>query len=431
VYVDTVSLGSADSIATVARARGVRTVLICPPPRYRHRAFPLERIIVTDDFSVEGLDRLLRRLDQSYIIRGIHSSFGPFRVDGFLHGAVATLAGHRGLAHSPVDALAAATNKYLARARLAAARVERVPFALATSERSLLDAARMIGYPIVLKPLTGVGSSLIMKCTNDSDAIVKFRRAIQTVPHAYYDQLRMAPHTVTDSCGHETRFDPAEALLVERYLHGREASVECAVSGTRVTPLVVHDKLEIEEADGVVFEHLLVSPPARFTTRETDQLKSHAAAAVRALGLRDTFCHVELRYVDGEGPRVLEVNPRIGAGCVTDSIETFTTLSVDATRVSMILGESLPPIRRRRARRHAMVFLFSPRGGTLAELSDLDKINAMPEVRIVRVGHRPGDRVGGDTEEIFLASIWLQADDETRARRSYEHIRKTVSIRVV
>ena len=59
--------------------------------------------------------------------------------------------------------------------------------------------------------------------------------------------------------------------------------------------------------------------------------------AIAAFGLRDTFCHVELRWVDGAGPRVLEINPRIGAGCVTDSIETFTNLDVDAVRALLDL----------------------------------------------------------------------------------------------
>jgi biotin carboxylase len=179
-----------------------------------------------------------------------------------------------------------------------------------------------------------------------------------------------------------------------------------------------------------VLEHLLVAPPARFTSGEVRRLCDHAVDAVRAIGLRNTFCHVELRWVDGEGPRVLEVNPRIGAGCVADSIETFTNLHVDAACVSLILGAKLPPIRRRKAPRHAMIFLFSPRAGTLAKLDGLEAVNELPHCRVVRVMHDVGDRVGGTMEEGFLAGIWMEARSQKAARRAYARVRSLVEIAV-
>ena len=424
VYIDTLGVAMAPEIAEPAAKRGIETAVICPHRAVTSRAVAPARLIETDDFSLVNIRRIVRRLERTFRIRGLHSSFGPFRPEGFVHGVVATLAAERGLSHSPVDALEAATNKYVARQRLHAARVPDIPFGLATDERSLLEAARRIGYPVVLKPLTGVGSSLILKCANDAEARKEFRYAMRRLPRAYYDQLRMAPHSVGSM-----RFDPARSMLVERYLDGREASVECIVVGDEVIPLVVHDKLSVEERHGVVLEHLLVSPPSRFTRAEVAAMKRHAVAAIRALGLRDMFCHVELRYVDA-GPRVLEVNPRVGGGCITQSIQTFTSLDVDAARVALILGEPPPPIRRRRAGRHAMMLLFSPRRGTIRQLSGLQRLRYLPGVRCVQTGFIPGDRVGGDTEEIFLASVWMRAHDEAAARRAYSTVRDIVSIRV-
>ncbi|HWW61705.1 MAG TPA: hypothetical protein VN181_10095, partial [Thermoanaerobaculia bacterium] len=180
---------------------------------------------------------------------------------------------------------------------------------------------------------------------------------------------------------------------------------------------------------GVVLEHLLVAPPSRFTRAETAALKRHAVASIRALGLRDLFCHVEMRYVDGEGPRVLEINPRIGGGCITESIETFTSLDVKAARVALILGEPPLPIRRRAAPRHAMLLLFSPRRGTL-RLAGLPLVHELAGVRSVLAGFASGDRVGGDTEEIFVASVWMKAKDEAAAWRAYETVRDMVRISV-
>jgi hypothetical protein len=430
VYIDTIGVGTAATIAEAAARRGIATALICPPGAWRRKGRGIVRIIETSDFSPATLRGLLARLDRRYRIRGFTSLFGPYRPDGFLHQTVAMLAAERGLPHSPPQALAAATNKFLMRLSLGAAGIPDIPYGVATDEASLLAIARKIGYPVVLKPLTGVGSSLIFRCDNDARARKFWRCALEQLPNSYYDQLRMAPHTFATPQGAVLHFDPPNSMLVERYLPGREASVECVVDGEDIIPLVVHDKLTIEEKRGVVLEHLLVAPPVRFTSREVQRLRRHAVDAIRALGLRNTFCHVELRWLDGEGPRVLEVNPRIGAGCVTDSIETFTNLKVDAASVALILGDKLPKIKQRKAPRHALIFLFSPRAGKLSKLEGLETVNELAECRVVRVMHEVGDRVGGDMEEGFLAGIWMEAKDAGAAYRAYARICRLVDIAV-
>jgi biotin carboxylase len=429
VYIDTMGVGTAEAIAEAAAQRDIGTALICPPGN-RGTGGLFEQIIETENFRIDHLRRLIVRLDRRYDIRGLHSICGPWRSDGFLHGSVAEIAAERGLSHSPPEALAAATNKFLTRLRLAQANVPDIPFGLATDEVSVVAIARAVGYPVILKPLTGVGSSLIFRCNNDAEARASWSKAMRLMPRTYYEQLRMAPHAIHTKQGAILHFDPMKSMLVEQYLPGREASVECVVTGDDVTPLVVHDKLNVEEKSGFVLEHLLVAPPLRFTSAEIRQLKSHAVAAVRAIGLRNTFCHVELRWVPGTGPRILEVNPRIGAGCVTDSIETFTNLDVGAARVSLILGEKLRPWKFRKARRHAMIFLFAPRTGAITRLDGFEEINELPRVAAVRLMHQIGDSVGGDNEEGFIASIWAEAKDENQAGRIYSKIQKLSRIEV-
>jgi hypothetical protein len=84
----------------------------------------------------------------------------------------------------------------------------------------------------------------------------------------------------------------------------------------------------------------------------------------------------------------------------------------------------------RAAPRHAMVFLFTPRSGAITALEGLEEVNEWDDVNAVRVMHRIGDRVGGDTEEGFVASIWLEASNEQEARRAYARIQKRVRIDV-
>lgn len=431
VYIDTLYVNTAANLIESAARRGLKTAIICPPGAWSRETPRPTRVVETLDFSLDNLRRILSKLERKFEVRGFYSCFGPFRREGFVLENVATLAAERKLSYSPASALYKATNKYLAREALSAAGVPNVRYALATDDASLLNATRSVGYPLVLKPLTGVGSSLILKCNNDREALKNFRLALKELPRAHYAQLRMASHRFRTLDGRLMRFRPRRSMLVEQYIGGREASVECLVVGKTVLPLVVHDKIGLQETRKIVFEHLLIAPPERFTPAEIAEIRDYAVEVIRAIGLKNMFCHVELRYDKKLGPLLLEVNPRIGAGCIRDSIETFTGLDVSSLQLSLVLGKtSVPRALTRRRKRYALVSLFSPRSGILCEFAGLRRVLELPEVRVVRVGHDLGDRIGGDSEEIFLATIFMEAADSKAAWKSYERIKKLVRIRV-
>lgn len=430
VYVDTVSLEWAVGLSVQAARRGIETALVCPPGA-APVAHAFARVVETHDLGAAGLERVLVYLERSWRVCGITTSFGAFRPEGFVQEAVAEAARARSLAHTPPEALYRATNKYLARDALAAAGLPVGRFGLAHDEASALECARRVGLPLVLKPLTGVGSSVILRCSTEQEVVERFHQGVGLLAKGHYAQLRMAAHTARRANGEAMVFDPARSLLAEEYFDGREASVECLIVGDEVVPLVVHDKTFVDERAQSVFEHVLVAPPERFTAEEVRELEDYAVRAVRGLGLRWRMCHVELRYVDGVGPRLLEVNPRIGAGCVLDSIETSWGFDVPDMLLDLVLGRARVPARvPRSTERHAMVFLFSPRSGVLRRLAGLDRVRRLPEVKVVRQECRPGQRVGGDAEESFLASIWLKAADAAAADASYRRILELVEIDV-
>src|ERR1041385_5735784 len=222
VYIDTLGVGAAEPIAIAARRRNVAMALICPPRAQLASRRLFARIVETRSFSLSSLRKLLEQLDRHYRIRGLYSLFGPYRHDGFLHAHVSTLAAERGLSTSPIWAFSAATNKVIGRLHLGQAGVPDIPCGLAPDETALVAIARRIGYPIVLKPVTGVGSSHIYRCDDEAAARKSWRRAMRGLPNAHYRQLQMQPHTFHTAQGAVLHFDPLKSLLVERYLSGRE-----------------------------------------------------------------------------------------------------------------------------------------------------------------------------------------------------------------
>lgn len=431
VYIDSESVSLALGLARRAALHELAVVLVCPEGMAPVEHGELAEVVELGALTLEAVRACLVELDQRYEILGLHTFFGPFRPEGFLAGIVARLRAERGLAGSSVEAMFRATNKFLARDALERAGVPTVPYAIVHDEPSLERAAARIGFPVLLKPLTGVGSSLIMRCDDQAQLRSALELALRTLPVAHYAQLRMAPHELTDERGHRWAFDPARSMLAERYIPGREASVECVVVGDKVVPLVVHDKVDVEERGQTVYEHVLVAPPERFTDEEVAELREHAVRCIEAIGLRDVLCHVELRYEPGAGPRLLEVNPRIGIGCVHDSIETFLGIDAQDLQIDLILGRAqVPSVAPRTTQRHAMLFLFSPRSGTLRRLAGLRGLAFRKEIEVVRVMHEVGDRVGGDNEEDFIAGIWVRADTAAQAREIHAKVLAQVEIEV-
>ena len=78
--------------------------------------------------------------------------------------AVAAAASARlGLAHNPVDAVAATRDKAAMRARLAAAAVAQPDYRVVAPGQSVAAAASQVGYPCVVKPVSRSGSQGVIR----------------------------------------------------------------------------------------------------------------------------------------------------------------------------------------------------------------------------------------------------------------------------
>ena len=206
-----------------------------------------------------------------------------------------------GLAHSPIEALEAAKDKWAMRERLRAAGLpgpgcELVARDLAPDELEKL-AARAV-YPCVVKPRALSGSRGVIR----ADSPVELRSAL-----ARLSALLRSPKVAV-------RRDPLfETMLVEEFLPGPEVAVEGLLEDGRLRLLAIFDKPD--PLDGPFFEETLYITPSRHSGEDQAALALLAEASARALGLTDGPLHAELRLTP-KGPRVIEVAGRsIGGLC--------------------------------------------------------------------------------------------------------------------
>ncbi|GAA4598139.1 biotin carboxylase [Actinoplanes octamycinicus] len=272
----------------------------------------------------------------------------------------ATVARRLGLPGPDPDAVARAAGKDRMRVALAAAGVRTPRFRIATDAAQVRAAVADLGAPVVVKPVSSGGSVGVRWCPDAATAAAH----AGTLLGALDERGAVMPHRV----------------LVEEYLTGREYSVE------------LFDGV----AYGVTGKHV-TAPPVFIETGHDFPVRQPAAAALaeraaRALGVTWGPAHLEVK-VDDTGPAIIETNPRLAGGGLTELVEWCTDHDLYGATLARLLGRDgpgAPPARRAGAIRSAV----APHPQRVTRI-DAATARHLPRVRQVTVHARPGDRCGG------------------------------------
>lgn len=254
-------------------------------------------------------------------------------------------------------------------------------------------AAETIGYPVVLKPASNAGSLGVIRVAGSDE-----------LPDAY----------AFASAGTQGVGSESDAVLVEEYLAGPEVSVEC-VTHRGVTAAVALTRKNV--SFDPYFEEIA------HTVDADDPLLIEVApvatAAVRALGIDTGIQHVEVRLTD-RGPRIIEVNGRIGGDLIGRLVLLATGLDLPRIAADLACGTApdLTPTRRQVA---AIRLLYPEAAGTLTHRSiDATFVRATDWIEEVRWLLSPGDPAVlppiGDVDTARVGHILLTAPTADTAK---------------
>nr|WP_281374972.1 ATP-grasp domain-containing protein [Gluconacetobacter sacchari] len=157
------------------------------------------------------------------------------------------------------------------------------------------------GWPLVLKPRQGTGSTGVRRIASSEDCV----------------QLELA-----DESGY----------LVEEFLFGRELSVESFSFGGR--HLIVAINEETNGGGSIQNEFLEIAHqlPACLTEREVSAVHDVVIKMLDKVNISDGASHTEVILTHG-GPRIVETHARIGGDHITDMIYALSGL--DLVRLSV------------------------------------------------------------------------------------------------
>jgi biotin carboxylase len=224
-----------------------------------------------------------------------------------------------GLAHNPIEAVAATRDKAALRARLGAGAVAQPDYRVVAPGQSVAAAAGQIGYPCVVKPVSRSGSQGVIRVDDDVQASAVAERVRAVV-------------------------GPGEPVLVEGFVAGAEVAVEALLVGGVLEVLAIFDKPD--PLDGPFFEETIYVTPSRQPAPILASMAATVTAAAAAVGLREGPVHAELRVGADGRPVVIEVAARSIGGLCARSLRFGAGVSLEEIIVRHAIGAGLDGLRR-------------------------------------------------------------------------------------
>ncbi|MFJ4679003.1 acetyl-CoA carboxylase biotin carboxylase subunit family protein [Kitasatospora sp. NPDC088783] len=310
---------------------------------------------ITDLASTRAAVRLVA---ERYVVRGV------LTWNEFAALTAARIADDLDLPGPPPAAVAACRDKSLMRtaldrAAVPSARWHRVaPHHQAAATAA---AAAEIGYPLVVKPVSGAGSRGVVKVDRPQDLPAALAFAAQA------------------SLG--------TGLLLEEHLAGPEVSIE-AICDHGLIHIVAVTRKSLGPEPWFEETGHLITPAATSAEQAAARV---AEDALRAVGLIHGAAHIEVRLT-AHGPRIIEINPRLGGDLIPHLVHLATGIDMAAAAVDLALGTPpvLEPTRRKCA---GVAFHYPATAGTLTEAGFLFTPTDIDGIERAVLEQRPGNHV--------------------------------------
>jgi biotin carboxylase len=323
----------------------------------------------------------------------------------------AAVAARLGLAHNPVEAVIAATDKAQQRRRWADAAIAQPAFRIvpaAASGESLRHAAAQVGYPCVVKAVSLSASQGILRADGPAAAVAAAGRIRQ----------------ILAAVGRPG----SEPLLIEEYVPGWELSIDGLLHGGDLTVTAVFDKPGTPQ--GPTFEETMLITPSRLPGDVLSAAARTAADAARALGLQYGPIHAELRIDDRRGqarPVMLELAARSIGGLCSRVLRFGGGQSLEELVLASALGRRVSP--RRLPGTSGVFMLPVERPGVLRAVEGRAEARAVPGITALTITIPMGQPVqplpDGDR---YLGFVFAEGKDYQQVERALGTARERLRV---
>jgi len=249
---------------------------------------------------------------------------------------VARLAEALGLPGHLPAAVDSARNKHATRGALKANGLPTPRNGLITSEEDAQSVAQLVGFPAVLKPVSGAASLGVKKVTSKEELLNCYREIISELSSLVVCSGALIKGNGSAAGAVDASKVVDLTVLCEQYLDGCEVDVDVVMSEGEWKYAAVSDNGPTLEP---YFNETWAVAPSLLPKDQQVALKELSVSAVKALGFTAGVFHVECKYTS-TGPQLIEVNARMGGGQVREC--NLLTWGVDLVEETLFAALGIP-----------------------------------------------------------------------------------------
>ncbi|HEX6386699.1 MAG TPA: ATP-grasp domain-containing protein, partial [Anaerolineae bacterium] len=401
-----------------ARELGLKLVVLDGPGHWTQAAVQeglFEQFIEVDLHPHHSLaDRAYQAIQAS----GLHFD-GIATFEEFAGALTALLAQGLGLPGHPFLAASFSRDKMLTREVCMEAGIPSPRFARIKSIDDLEAAAGQVGFPAVLKPVSGASSAAAYRVDDEQQLR---QRYTQTMAVAQGPLKTSGVHSDDEQ---ELVWASGFDMILEAYLDGEEFDVDCLLSaGEMVYAAVTHDWPQ------PYLREVGAEMPPLFPVEKQEEMVRLTREILKVLGFVNGVFHVEVKYT-GNGPRLIEVNARLGGG--TRYQMNKAIWGVDLVDQYLMSALNMPIRPDKAALPLAGVaesWLPCPASGVIARTDFLESLAGSPHVLYQKLSVKTGQRVVGPGDGIpdSLGLVLVQSDTVEEAVRILNELISRVEV---
>ena len=311
--------------------------------------------------------------------------------------------------HSQATA-AALTDKARQRRALAAAGLDMPPCHLVRpdqSARELLAVEAEVGWPAVLKPRSAQGSRYTFLARDGAE--------LENLLVALGPGRIVRQVTLEDHVGAARDGDPYAGYV----------SVESVVADGAISHLALTGRFPPAEN----FRETGFFIPAALDAGSRSAVLDLATQAIDALGVRTGCLHTEVKFTP-DGPRIIEVNGRVGGG-VPEMLERAAGVSLLDLTLRVALGEPVSVDGPVATERIGYRFFLQPPtvSATVTAIEGINDFNDHAGVDTVSVHQRPGAALDWrDGSGNHIVAVVGSTDDEEQLQAAYRLLHQEVTV---
>ncbi|CAJ1415647.1 unnamed protein product [Effrenium voratum] len=325
-----------------------------------------------------------------------------------------------GLRPAAVDA---ARNKHTTRACLKEAGLPTPRNFLITDESKLLEAGKTVGFPSVLKPVSGAASLGVKKVTNQDDMARCYKEIVDELSTLVVTSGALVQGSPEQKGQNAKQSGVDLTVLMEQFLDGPEVDVDVVMSDGEYRYACVADNGPTLEP---YFNETWACCPSLLSRAQQVELRDLGVKCIKALGFTAGVFHVELKYTS-HGPHLIEVNARMGGGQVHECNRlTWGVCLVEETLLVSLGIPSRPAVPREPISGTAYCYVNAQKSGAVKDMSKLEDLLKRDNVIWAKPLTKVGAKVVGPQEGLptWLCDLFVRGKSAKEALDYLQAIEK-------